>query len=247
MLGDVLRNVSTCGAAADAGPSSAGGVGVAPRQEGLLLAGRRRREPVHRCRSFRSGGTGDSSTAVRECLGVELHRFRGPRLKLSSIVDQGDDTETGGASARQVSACYQQTVMEGPPQKEEEEEEPSATGLAYWATRRSASQALFEENAQGGGRRTLVVKGACGRSNPCGFGGVSSQNARSCSAVRRWRASLRQFCGARPESPDLKQWRAPWRTTCGPSGWRAAEDPEKSVLSGIEVPIESHGVEEKEE
>ena len=67
-----LRRVLGWGAAADAGRGSAGQVGLAPRQEGLLLGGRGRREPVRRCGQFPSGGAGDSSTAVRECLAVKL-------------------------------------------------------------------------------------------------------------------------------------------------------------------------------
>ena len=62
-----------CGVAADASRGSAGGVCLAPRQEGLLLVVKRRREPVLRCGPFQSGGSGDFSEAVRKCFGVELY------------------------------------------------------------------------------------------------------------------------------------------------------------------------------
>ena len=121
MLGDVVRNVSIILAEAwtptvtetkvknasverQLTPvEAAQPVGLTPRQEGLFLAGWRRRELVHR--PFCSSGPGDSSTVLRRFRAVFHRRRRGRHGDRRSVLDKfrlgiGSHRSLGRTAAR---------------------------------------------------------------------------------------------------------------------------------------------------
>ena len=115
-------------ATVDTDRSNAGGAVVAPRKESGLPSGRWELSALCGRRPFCAGL--DGSVVWRVGGGVGLERARRSQAQIVLLGRQGDDTEIGGASSKQVAAWHQQyiTVMGAPPE-EEEEEEPSADQL----------------------------------------------------------------------------------------------------------------------
>ena len=90
---------------------------MAPRQDGLFLARNLFLDADPFALAAQESLQQHSGASV-----PSLSQVPGRRPKLSSIVDQGDDTVSGGASTRHVSARHQQyiTVTGARPQEEEQ-------------------------------------------------------------------------------------------------------------------------------
>ena len=142
--------------------------------------------PVQQGQGSMAQSSGGSAAATGSCAPA------GRKLKLSSLVDQGDDTEIGGASSKQVAAWHQQyiTVMGAPPQ---EEEEPSADQL----------QALYH--------RTVVL-GNAPRVDHAVWGPFGRKTTRA-NKFRTWipTSDGSYISKELPGPENFQQWLSSWR------------------------------------